>query len=99
MPCSTSAGVNSGEKTFSPITSGLAEGTPLTISLKTLTWSGAAVVAATVARTIEAKSAQVFACRGVLGVNIMVYFFLIGFVSLLFWSRIHRMRETHTGQL
>jgi hypothetical protein len=35
-------------------------------------------VAAMVARAIEATSAQIFACRGVLEVNIMVYCFLIG---------------------
>ena len=54
---------------------GLAEGTPLTLSLKTFRLSATAVEAAMVARAIEAAtSAQALACRRVLEVSIMVFF-------------------------
>jgi hypothetical protein len=61
---------------LSEIITGLAAGTPLTISLKTLKFSAAAVERAMVARAIETLMiAQVFACREVFEVNIMVYSF------------------------
>jgi hypothetical protein len=95
----TKPGVNSGEKRLSETATGLAEGTPLTLSLKTLTLSATAVEAAMVARAMETLIiAQGLPCREVLEVSIMVYFF-DWFVSCLVWSGIHRMRETHTGQL
>jgi len=55
MPSATSLGINSGEKTLSEITSGLASGTPLTILSKTVNWTAAAFEAATVASVGECR--------------------------------------------
>ena len=53
---------------------GLAAGTPLTFSLKTLTWSAAAFEAAMVASAIVmATSEQDLACSGFLRVSFMIY--------------------------
>jgi hypothetical protein len=72
--------VNSGDKTLGEITTGLAAGTPLTFSLKTLTWlSAAAFEAAMVTSAIMmATNEQDLACSGFLRVNFMVYLYWIG---------------------
>jgi hypothetical protein len=58
---------------LSAIATGLAEGTPLTLSLKTFRLSATAVEAAVVARAIDATtSRQIFACSEVLEVRFIV---------------------------
>ena len=81
MPSTTSPGVNSGEKTLSETNTGLAAGTPLTFSLKTLTWSAAPVEAAMLtSATVIATSEQDFACSRFLTVNFIGYLCWIDFV-------------------
>jgi hypothetical protein len=79
-PWATSPAVNSGDKTLGEITTGLAAGTPLTFSLKTLTWlSAAAFEAAMVTSAIMmATNEQDLACSEFLRVNFMVYLCWIG---------------------
>src|SRR5438067_9913143 len=82
-PWTTSPGVNSGEKTLSETTTGLAAGTPVTVSLKTLTFSAAAFEAAMVASataTATAANEQDFACSRFLTVS-----FKVICVGLFFW--------------
>ena len=82
MPSATSPGANSGDKTLSVITSGLAAGTPLTILLKTLTLSAAAFEAAMVASAIVvAMNEQALACSGFLRVK---FHDLVGVRLILF---------------
>jgi hypothetical protein len=63
------------------IATGFAAGTPLTFSLKTLTWSAAAVEAAMATTAIEiAASKQDFACSRFLTVSFIGCFCWINFV-------------------
>ena len=85
MPWTTSPGVNSGEKTLSETTTGLAAGTPVTVSLKTLTFSAAAFEAAMVASataTATAANEQDFACSRFLTVSFIGYLCWIIFLGL-----------------
>ena len=83
MPWTTSLGVNSGEKTLSETTTGLAAGTPVTVSLKTLTFSAAAFEAAMVASaTATAANEQDFACSRFLTVSFIGYLCWIIFLGL-----------------
>ncbi|KAF5408750.1 MAG: hypothetical protein Udaeo2_10920 [Candidatus Udaeobacter sp.] len=73
-PWATSPTVNSGDKTLGEIATGLAAGTPLTFSLKTLTWlSAAAFEAAMVTSAIMmATNEQDLARNGFLTVSFMI---------------------------
>jgi hypothetical protein len=83
MPSAASPGANSGEKTLSAMISGLAAGTPLTVLLKTFTWSAATFEAAMVVNAIvAATSEQVLAFSAFLRLSFMICLCSIDFVSV-----------------
>src|SRR6476469_4822882 len=83
MPSATSPGANSGDKTLSVMTSGLASGTPLTVLLKTRTLSAAAFEGAMAARaTMDATSEQDLACNEFLRLRFMIWLVFVDFVSV-----------------